>query len=248
MMYIVTHKKINNLIYADGWAKYIKVGPSLVDNFDSITDQFDGGISARNNIYSELTAIFKIYKSADDPVIGICHYRRFFYEGSCLGLFDKKIKYKNVARYKLPWGDVVKKIINGDVDVYLPKKKLLVTKLGIKSIYEHFCFYKKREYFDLFISKIKTKDFRMGSTYEAYVKGRYTGSYWNMLICRNSEFKELFKFVFDILFDLEKEIEERYGEVEPRLMGYFTESFIPFWFEWSGKKIGYLNVAFLEDV
>lgn len=61
------------------WMIPIQAGASLVEKrICKLTDNIGENISQKNRKYSELTAIYWIWKHVQAPYIGICHYRRHF--------------------------------------------------------------------------------------------------------------------------------------------------------------------------
>lgn len=61
------------------WMIPIQAGASLAEKrICKVTDNIGENISQKNRKYSELTAIYWIWKHVQAPYIGICHYRRHF--------------------------------------------------------------------------------------------------------------------------------------------------------------------------
>ena len=69
MIYIVKHKEYNNPV-PEGY-KEIYVGDLFKEN--------DDNINYLNSYINEATAIYDIWKNCKDKIVGLCHYRRFFY-------------------------------------------------------------------------------------------------------------------------------------------------------------------------
>lgn len=76
---LVCHHKKFNLVKNDVFTP-IQVGKS-VSNIDLgiLGDNSGENISHLNRFYSELTATYWAWKNLDEEFIGICHYRRYFY-------------------------------------------------------------------------------------------------------------------------------------------------------------------------
>ena len=77
-IFVMTHKKFNppnNPIYIP-----LQVGAALNPNLGYMRDDAGDSISALNPYYGELTGMYWLWKNYHDvDIIGICHYRRFFF-------------------------------------------------------------------------------------------------------------------------------------------------------------------------
>lgn len=71
MIYVVKHKP-DNAKYLDGYQE-LKVG----DIFDKPETDNINHINLQIN---ELTGLYWIWKNTDDDIVGLCHYRRFFFD------------------------------------------------------------------------------------------------------------------------------------------------------------------------
>ena len=56
---------------------------------------YPDSISNVNKYYCELTGIYHVWKNTSDPIVGICHYRRFF---NFKSFKDKIIHIQNVIK------------------------------------------------------------------------------------------------------------------------------------------------------
>jgi len=74
---MATHVAFSKLPY--DYIVPIFLGNSAQKNsYPGVTDQTGINIADKNHIYSELTALYWIWKNTDDDFVGLCHYRRFF--------------------------------------------------------------------------------------------------------------------------------------------------------------------------
>ena len=77
-IFVMTHKKFNppnNPIYIP-----LQVGAALNPDLGYMRDDVGDSISALNPYYGELTGMYWLWKNYHDAdLIGICHYRRFFF-------------------------------------------------------------------------------------------------------------------------------------------------------------------------
>ena len=92
-VYVMTHKKIN--LNVPNYYKKMLVGAyrDTSDTDEYIRDDRFDNISRKNECYCELTGLYWLWKNCDDDIIGLVHYRRFFYKRW------KKINEKSLGRY-----------------------------------------------------------------------------------------------------------------------------------------------------
>ena len=76
-VYMATHVAFSKLPY--NYIIPIFLGTSTEKNsYPGVTDYTGTNIADKNHLYSELTALYWIWKNTDDDFVGLCHYRRFF--------------------------------------------------------------------------------------------------------------------------------------------------------------------------
>ena len=80
-IFVMTHKKFHspqNEIYIP-----LQVGRALGENLGYLGDDIGESISELNPFYGELTGLYWLWKNYQDvDLIGVCHYRRYFFDGS----------------------------------------------------------------------------------------------------------------------------------------------------------------------
>ena len=192
-------------------------------------------ISSRWKLYSELTTQYWAWKNKDLDYYGFCHYRRFFSFGyevtpDIYGNILVQSYYPQLSK-DMGYDNDIESIIP-QYDIILPKP-FIVTKAGFKNVYDQ---YEKAEMLDkrdldLTIEVIKEK-------YPSYVdaaKSSLFGNVFypcNMFIMRKDIFDEYCNWLFDILFELEKQIDfskksneslRTLGHIGERLLGVFID-------------------------
>lgn len=78
IIYSVGNTKWNKYVdLTDNLRKSIHIGDQLneTSNFNDCTGE---SISYKNDMYSELTALYWIWKNSKEDIIGLEHYRRYF--------------------------------------------------------------------------------------------------------------------------------------------------------------------------
>ena len=101
-IYIATNKKTNfplDIVY-----KPIQVGALATDElFAQLNDMTGESIADKNQYYCELTALYWVWKNQPfDDIIGLCHYRRFFYLNNTHPKLVRKIEYSmDSIEYKI---------------------------------------------------------------------------------------------------------------------------------------------------
>lgn len=157
-------------------------------------------ISERNRNYCELSATYWIWKNIDAPYLGLCHYRRHFH-----------ISADQIAAFQ-----------EGNYDVLLPHWGLYAP--DVKTA--HFKMANGRPYFDqdwdLMMEALKTIAPAYYQTAKKVVDGFYFLHY-NMLLAKRQIFQSYCKFLFSVLFHIEKYYTNAGIVRADRYLGYLGE-------------------------
>lgn len=194
-------------------------------------DDFGDNISNKNQNYCELTGIYDIWKNNlnDFDIFGFVHYRRYF------------VKY---PRLKMKFNCLNSKEINEilkENDIILPRV-IAFEKSAYKSYFEDGEGFEK----DLInLKKVIEKLYpEYISTYDE-VMNFNANSYCNMFITNKENFNNYCKWLFDILFELEKITDLKgYTGNKLRIYGYLSEILINVWVKHNKLKKYYNRVLF----
>ena len=203
-VYIATHKKAK-LPELKEYAP-IQVGADGKESLGYITDNTGENISNKNSNFCELTATYWIMKNDNSDIVGLTHYRRYFFNN----IFSNS--FKNIIKKE--------KIINilNKYDIIVPKKY----NLGgtVKNQYSKF-----HNIEDLMKCGeiIKNKYPEYSEAFDKVLKKRKIYTY-NMFISRKKVFDDYYKWLFDILFEAEKIIDiSNYDNYNKRVYGFLSE-------------------------
>lgn len=230
-MFVVTHKQVN-LPIMEGY-KPIVVGNKDVSYTDMYKDNTGDNISNKNANYCELTALYWIWKNLSNvDYIGLLHYRRFF----SMSLFNSAKKrgllssqkalsllnkYDVILPYPKGWFDTTVKewfLRTDGKPEALEKLRLVVADLY-------------PEYLD---------------DYDDTMNG-YMASYFNMFIMSKEYSDEYCKWLFSILFQLEKQVDlSNYTPLEARIYGFLSERLLNVWIRHNKLKTKYMFVNEIE--
>lgn len=208
-VYIITHKEFKNTISASEY-KNLLVGAYRGHIFGDYYDDAGENISQKNANFCELTGMYWLWKNSTDDYIGIVHYRRYFthvYDAS-KALTECEIR-KLLEKYDiiLPFIARYKCSIREDY-CKLSGKEEDLDKVGriIQRIYP--------DYYEEF---------------NAVLNGRRVYLY-NMMILDKIRYDLYCQWLFDILFELEKEIDlSKYNDYQKRIYGFLAERLLNVW-------------------
>lgn len=227
-IYIAAHKKFNvpsNDIYVP-----LHVGAEGKDDLGYTLDCFGDNISLKNPYFCELTGLYWIWKNSNADYVGLVHYRRYFYKSSF-----SKIN-------KLLCKDDIIKILNGN-DIILSQRGY-TWGTSVKGQYE-----KKHIKEDL--DKCEKILKRKYSDYSMYFDKVFDNDHYcpfNMIICRKKLFNDYCEWLFDILFELEKEIDLSNREsYNARVYGFLSERLLNVWVLKNNLKVKELPVFNNEE-
>lgn len=164
---------------------------------ESIRDDIGINISHKNKEYSELTALYWIWKNYNNEgIVGLCHYRRKF------NINESYIKY-----------------IMNNYDIILPYPKLFRISLKEQYIMEHGSYEWK-----LMIGILKEKyyDYYLSSNYVFNNNKMYC---YNMFIAKKNFISKYCQWLFPILFELERRLKSNIKKdpYQRRYIGFIAE-------------------------
>lgn len=229
-MYIIAHKKFD-CPKIEGYSP-LHVGKEGKKSIGYLEDNTGDNISSKNANYCELTGMYWIWKNDNDSdVIGICHYRRYFTKA----IISKKNKYYLMQ-------NDIKKILE-KYDVIVPKKEYYK-----ENAFKQYC---NNSGFEKDLNRVKQiieKDHKEYIDAFNNVMNQNKMYQYNMIICSKEKYNDFCKWVFDILFKLEKEIDltKGYNEYQKRIYGFLSERLINVWIEKNKFKTKEVRVVNTE--
>ena len=211
-IYVATHKKAEfpkEKIY-----KPIRVGSALnSDDFGYQRDDIGENISNKNKSFCELTATYWIMKNDKSDIVGLTHYRRYFFKK------HKNNKLENVLSEK-----EIREILK-EKDIIVPNSTFIIKHNAEKSWEKTHI---KKDY-DECRKIIAEKYPDYVEAFEQFSKSRFL-YICNMFIARKEIFDEYYKWLFDILFELEKRTDiSNYDDYNKRLFGFMSERLFKVW-------------------
>lgn len=212
-IYVASHKKANfpeNEIYIP-----IQVGAEGKEKLGYVTDNTGDNISAKNSNYCELTGTYWIWKNDTSEIVGLTHYRRYFFR-----------KWNSNKLKDVLTEEDIKEILK-KYDIIIPEKTKSI-KYTVKEAYAKLHEEKDLEQCRKIIQE-KYPEYQ-----EAFDKVMERKSLYacNMFIANKKIFDEYYKWCFDILFTLEKRIDiSNYDAYNKRIYGFLSERLFNVWLE-----------------
>lgn len=242
-LYVVYHKP--SKLYRSDIIIPIQAGRALNKNkykrffSQMIGDDTGDNISMLNDRYSELTALYWIWKNSKAKYIGLMHYRRF------LNLYNRT-EVQSFEDFGLTRENVEK--IMADADVVTARYSGL--NIG-DNIYEHYLHNHYSE--DLYVVVrciVKRYPKMAADLYRFLLKDSYVP--FNMFIARKQVIDEYCKWLFDVLLAADGDIDFPHGlydssqkmsemslTYQRRAPGFIAERLFTFWMEEYEDKYRY---------
>lgn len=196
-------------------------------------------ISKKNPNYCELTGLYWAWKNLKCDVIGLSHYRRYFTNESKLKVMSNKNNKMNLILNKKD----IENLLNNN-EIIVPKKR----NYYIETIYSH---YKNAHH----IKDLEETKNVIGKLYPEYIKNfedvmsGKTIHLYNMFVMSKKDFDEYCKWLFDILFELEKRTDiSNYDDYQSRIYGFISERLFNVWLLKNKKKTKDLSVVNIENI
>lgn len=169
-------------------------------------------ISEKNPNYNELTAIYWAWKNLDADAVGLVHYRRFLSK-------KRKRDLENILNKR-----EVEELL-AKTPIILPKKR----KYYIETNYSHYIHAHHQEPIDVTRKVIVDKYPEYLDAFDQMMK-RTSAHMFNMFVMKKELFDEYASWLFDILTQVEKQIDiSEYSVQEARVFGYLAERLMDVW-------------------
>lgn len=229
---VATHKKYQ--MPKDDMYLPIHVGAKGKEKLGYITDDTGNNISERNPYFCELTGIYWAWKNLNSDYIGLAHYRRHF--------ASRKINKDDLFNSVLTCKEASE--ILKSTDIVVPKLR----KYYIENLYSHYEHTMYIEPLDITGKIIEEKYPEYKKEFNKLHK-RTSAHMFNMFIMKKNKFDEYCKWLFDILFELEKRVDNsKYDSFHARFYGRVSELLLDVWLNTNGYSYKEIKVINMEKV
>lgn len=230
-IFVVTHKgvpPVTSEVYIP-----IQVGKGETI-YDGITrDNTGDNITQKNSSFCELTASYWIDKNiADADYVGICHYRRYF------NFFPPLFSLKP-SRQKKATGEEFRNSATGKASAEVTDRKVAAimknhdcimlrayhVRDGLSASYYNPEGHRESDWKET-IKIIQELYPEYNQSIIDYLDNGHNFHMGNMMITTKEKWAEYHKWLFSILFELEKRIEVPTDPVQGRVFGYISERII----------------------
>jgi hypothetical protein len=212
----------------------------------SFSDADGDSIAARNDHYSEMTGWYWIWKNVTDAeIVGLCHYRRFFFIQPAHPLFDHpKLHTESIPK---------------SLDAFLPLRNVSLIKQALSSadaivpihqtlelpISEHYRSWHNPEHWDLFIRGIWELFPDVRPALSWFDKTRDIHLY-NMMIAKKDYVDRYLSFYFPLMAWIEARTSFGDDPYQRRVPAFLAERFFSFYLNMSGSRCVEVPVAITE--
>ena len=232
---IATHKKYE--MPSDEMYLPVHVGAEGKQDLGYTKDNTGDNISLKNPYFCELTGLYWAWKNLNNDYIGLAHYRRHFTDK----LFRSKNPSKNISNAVSK--SKVDKMFDS-VDVILPKKR----NYYIDNLYDH---YKHTMY----VEPLDETRRIIEEKYPEYLKEfdklhkRTSAHMFNMFIMKKDILNGYCNWLFDILFELDKKIDDsKYDQFHARFYGRVSELLLDVYLNTNNIRYKELKVVDIENI
>ena len=228
---IATHKKYQ--MPTDEMYVPIHVGAEGKQDLGYVKDNTGDNISTKNPYFCELTGLYWAWKNLSNDYIGLAHYRRHF-------MFKKHSsdKFENILSH------TEADMLLENTDVILPKKR----NYYIENLYDH---YKHTLYVEPLDETRKIIEEKY-SDYLPYFDKLYkktSAHMFNMFIMKKDILDGYCHWLFDILFELEKRVDNsKYDNFHARFYGRISELLLDVYLEKNNISYKEVNFEYMEKI
>ena len=204
----------------------VQAGSALTSSLGFQRDDDGINISSKNPNYCELTCLYWAWKNLSADYIGLAHYRRHF-RGKRSKIIGREELEKLLLRYP----------------VIMPRKR----NYFIETNYSQYVHAHHVEDLDA-VEKVLTEKYpQYMHAYQKVMKST-KGYRFNMCIMRKDLFDDYCSWLFDILFEVEKNLDiTNYSPYDARVFGFLSERLLDIYIEHNKPELTTLPVLHLES-
>lgn len=215
----------------------VQVGKSLHPELDLgfATDDDGENISRRNGEFSELSALYWLWKNVDASYKGLVHYRRHF----------KSPRTQGKDRFgKIATGEDFRTAFT-HADIIVPKQR----NYYIETIYDHYAHTFPGEQLDELRDVLVKMEPAYVPAFDELMHGKKAHMF-NMFVMSEERFDEYCSWLFPLLFELTERIDpQKYGDAfQARYPGRVSERMLDVWINTNGYSFVELPVISPEPV
>lgn len=229
---VATHKEYD--MPKDKMYLPLQVGAEGKQSLGYKKDNTGDNISLKNPNFCELTGLYWAWKNLKEDYIGLSHYRRHF--------SSKVINKKDLINSVLTLEEADE--IFNSTDIIVANLR----KYYIENLYSHYANTLYVEPLDIAGEIIKEK-------YPEYLeefnklKTRTSAHMFNMFIMKKDKLDEYCTWLFDILFELEKRVDNsKYDSFHARFYGRVSELLLDVWLNTNGYSYKEVKVISMENI
>lgn len=237
---VCCHKK--GIFTSAGAYSFIHCGKAVSDaELNILRDNAGDNISVKNSNYCELTAFYWAWKNLKDTdIIGLVHYRRFF--DFSFRLFRRDIFYRSKdisINEQEAYGEKITSLL-GKYDIILPMHKVFSTNLK-----KDYCAKHIPEDYEILRSVIVRICPEYTASFDHVMTKTNKASCYNMFITSWPIFDSYCKWLFDILFEVEKEVRISEYPYQARVFGFMAERLLNVYCYEHSLRVSYKPVLFV---
>ncbi len=211
MIYIAAHKAFP-VPELEGYIP-LQVGACGKESLGFLRDDEGDQISAKNPNFCELTGVYWIWKNTQDEYKGLVHYRRYFGKSNVSGSPKKIYPYEELTA-----------LLSG-ADVVLPYREYLLQDAK-EELLISCCTEPVFDRLRACVERLYPDDLEAFDAF--FAQNELT--LFNMMFCRGELFDAYCSWLFDILFELEKEVDlSTLNDYQQRLYGFLAERLLNVW-------------------
>lgn len=188
-------------------------------------------ISEKNPTFCELTGVYWAWKNLDADYVGLSHYRRYFRGSRGKDKWDCILTGQQAAA------------LLRETDVILPKRR----NYYIETAYSQYVHAHPAEGLDLALQLAAAEGESYARAIDTMKKRTWTHIY-NMFLMKRDIFDGYCRWLFDILFQVERKLDiSRYSAYDRRVFGFVAERLLDVYLEANGISYKELPVMFMEQ-